>query len=100
MKAKRFRNQTPEQVLKHLKKLLSDDNKYNLIVDPLGVYYTITESTRTGGRRDARKRQEIRRLQEGLSRGGRKRAGTRKRTSPKIRSVKKYRTVPLKGVAY
>ena len=100
MKAKKFRNQTSEQILKHLANLLSGDNKYNLFVDPLGIYFTIKESVRTGGDKNAKKRADRRGAQEGLSKGRRKKVGTSKRTRPKIRSVKKFRTVPLKGQVY
>lgn len=99
MKCAKFRNQTPEEIIKHLAHLLTNDTKYNLTVDPLRVYFTIAESTRAGRKRSD-KRRRIREFQSGLSKGRRKQIGTKKRTRPKIRSVKKFRTVELKGRVY
>ncbi|MBU1901939.1 hypothetical protein KKG82_06275 [Patescibacteria group bacterium] len=95
MPVKRFKNQTPEQILKHLKNLLNADH-YSLHVDPLGIYMEIKESqSRVKG---SRKMAKLKDEAKDLSKGQRRKAGTRKRTAPKIRTVKKGRTVPLKGV--
>ncbi|MBN2250831.1 MAG: hypothetical protein JW724_01985 [Candidatus Altiarchaeota archaeon] len=98
MHGKRFSNQTVEQVLAHLGNLLDRSLKYNLSSDPLGVHYTVTESVdRT---KNSEKRFKRREALRGLSRGARKHMGTKKMTGPKIRSIKKGRTVSLKGRTY
>lgn len=99
MKAVRFRNQTSEEILKHLVHLLAYDTTYNLTVDPLRVYFEIKESTRPTRERSD-KRKQIREFQKNLSTGKKKNMGTHKKTRPKIRSVKKFRTVKLKGIVY
>ncbi len=96
---KSFRNQSREQVIKHLSNLLKDDALYNLRADPLGIHFEVRESSR----RPKKKSEKLKRLQaEGrhLSKKMRRRMGTKKRIRPKIRSVKKGRTVNLKGVEY
>ncbi|MFH0860464.1 MAG: hypothetical protein V1921_04635 [Candidatus Altiarchaeota archaeon] len=99
MSGKFFRNQTSEEIIKHLAHFLGCDSKYDLFIDPLGVYFRIVESHRTGGG-PSHKRELMRQRREGMTRGERKRIGSRKMTRPKIRSVKKYRTVNLKGRDY
>jgi hypothetical protein len=98
MPGKRFGNQTPEQILKHLGSLLDPAVRYHLSVDPLGIHYTIMEST--DGIKDSDKIRMRREAQEGLSKGERKQMGTRKMRRPKIRTYKRGRTVNLKGRVY
>lgn len=96
MPRKKFSNQKPEQIIAHLSNLLDREVKYNLIVDPFGVNFTITESTKQD-RRVSDKRKKLKSEQQNMTKGQRKRSGTKKRTNPKIRTIKKGRTVPLKG---
>lgn len=96
---KRFGNQTPEQIIKHLCHYLGYNARYNLTIDPLEVHFVITESM--GSKKGlSDKRRRIREEQRGKSKKYRKMLGTKKRTRPKIRSVKKGRTVELKGRQY
>ncbi|MFH1788056.1 MAG: hypothetical protein ABH834_01590 [Candidatus Altiarchaeota archaeon] len=99
MGARRFSNQDAEQVLKHLGRLLSPHAIYNLCVDPLGIYFEIRESTRRA-KKGSEKRDKLNEQIKGFSKGKRKRFSTNKRTRPKIRTVKKGRTVSLKGRVY
>lgn len=99
MRGKSFRNQGSEEIIKHLAHFLDSDTKYNLFIDPLEVYFSIVKSHEPSKKRSA-KRVKIRQGQKSLSKGQRKRISTKKTTRPKIRTVKKYRTVPLKGVTY
>lgn len=99
MGKKRFSNQESEQVLKHLNKLLNSQALYNLCVDPLGIYFEIRESTRRK-KKVSEKRGQLNEQIKHMSKGKRKRMSTNKRTSPKIRTVKKGRTVSLKGRVY
>ena len=78
MFGKRFGNQSPEQITKHLLSLLDADVKYNLSVDSLGVLYTIEEA-------------------RGISRGERKKINSEQVKRHRIRNAKKGRTVNLKG---
>ncbi|ODS39231.1 hypothetical protein BEH94_01645 [Candidatus Altiarchaeales archaeon WOR_SM1_SCG] len=96
MPAQKFSNQKPEQIIAHLSNLLEYDLKYNLVVDPLGVHFTITESTKQD-KRTSDKRKKLKEEQKKMTKGQRKLSGTRKRTNPKIRSIKKGRTVKLQG---
>ena len=96
---KRFRNQSKEQTLKHLSHLMKESTHYNISVDPLRIYFELRESSR----RPKPKSEKLERLREEtkhLSRKKRRLVGTKKRIRPKIRSVKKGRTVNLKGVTY
>ncbi len=96
---KRFSNQTSQQILSHISKLLSEDAAYNLQVDPLSLRFLITESTRPK-KKLSEKREQIKAEYKNKSKRMRKLSGTRKRTNPKIRTVKKGRTVALKGRTY
>ena len=78
MFGKRFGNQTPEQITKHLLSLLEKDLKYNLSVDPLGVRFTIEEA-------------------RGISKSEKRRINEQVVKRHKIRNAKKGRTVNLKG---
>ncbi len=78
MFGKRFGNQSPEQITKHLMSLLDADVKYNLSVDSLGVLFTIEEA-------------------RGISRGERKKINSEQVKRHRIRNAKKGRTVDLKG---
>ena len=96
---KRFGNQDKEQVIKHLSKLLKQNTRYSLTSDPLGIHFEIRESTRQP-KVLSEKQRRIREETKHLSKRKRRSIGTKKRIRPKIRSVKKGRTVNLKGVTY
>lgn len=102
-KGKKFSNQTPEQVISHLCHLLGYDTKYDLSVDPFGVYFVIRECSRQSRgskKQGSDKRDRIRGEHSSMKPRQIKLSNTKKRINPKIRSVKKGRTVPLKGVTY
>ncbi|MBN2015032.1 MAG: hypothetical protein JW778_07620 [Candidatus Altiarchaeota archaeon] len=99
MAAKRFSNQSGEQIIKHISNFLQEDCSYDLFIDPLGIRFLITESTRKR-KKPSVKRMLLRKEHQNMSKGLRKLSGTRKRTKPKIRSIKKGRTVSLKGRTY
>ncbi len=98
MPKKRFGNQTADQILKHLINLLDPAAKYTLSVDPLNVHFTIREAI--GKTPRSEKRNRLRAAQRNLSKGRKKHMATKKTTRPKIRTVKKGRTVNLKGQVY
>ena len=78
-----------------------DNNlKYNLFIDPLGIRLVIKESTRKNGNTPSKKRAQIKKEQENMSKRQKRISNTKKRTRPKIRTVKKGRTVELKGRVY
>lgn len=95
----KFSNQKNTQIIKHLEKLLRDDKLYNLTIDPIGIYFVLKESVKQT-KEPSEKQIKIRKEYENSSKKKRKLSGTRRRSSPKIRSVKKGRTVNLKGVSY
>jgi hypothetical protein len=97
--AKRFSNQSKEEVLRHLANLLRPNTLYNVCVDPMSIYFEVRESNRQP-HVESEKRFNIRQEYAHMSKKSRRLSGTRKRTGPKIRSVKKGRTVNLKGVVY
>ncbi len=99
MKARRYSNQTKEQIIGHLSNILDEKLRYTLNVDPLGVHYTLKES-RKRKKRPSSKKIRLREEQKGMSKKDRKKSNTKKRTRPKIRTVKKGRTVELKGRTY
>jgi hypothetical protein len=99
MRGKRFSNQSQEQIISHLNRFLNEDTEYNLSMDPLGIKFVITESTKVN-RKPSEKRKQIREEHKNMSKRHRKLFSTKKRTRPKIRSVKKGRTVELKGRIY
>ena len=96
MPKQKFSNQKPDQIIAHLSNLFNRDVKYNLVVDPLGIHFTITESIKQE-REVSDKRKRIKEDQKNMTKGQRKLTGTKKRKGPKIRTVKKGRTVKLKG---
>jgi len=96
MSSKRFGNQTAEQVVKHLSNLLDKNIRYNLYADPLGVYFRVTESTNSV-KHISPKRRRILAEQQNMRPREVIVSNTKKRINPKIRSVKKGRTVVLKG---
>jgi len=101
MPAKHFRYQKPEQIIQHLAHFLSGRVTYDLKIDPLGVYFEIRESSGKRRRKQAsEKRKIIQGEQQNMSKRKRKLSNTAKRTNPKIRSVKKGRTVKLTGGTY
>lgn len=100
-RGKRFRNQSAEQILGHLGRLLDGQSEYNLFVDPLGIYFEVRESRGNGKKKKpSRKKRRIRSEQSGMKPRQKKLSNTKKRINPKIRSVKKGRTVTLKGRDY
>lgn len=99
MAGKRFSNQSGEQIMGHLSNFLREGSYYNLSIDPLGIRFLITESVKKK-RKPSEKRIRIREEHSNMSKRQKKLSSTKKRTKPKIRSVKKGRTVPLKGVTY
>lgn len=98
MRGKKFSNQSADQIIGHLINLLNPKVRYNLSADSLGVRFTITEAI--GKKTRSEKRLRLRDAQKNLSKGKKKHVGTKKTTRPKIRSVKKGRTVSLKGRVY
>ncbi len=96
---KRFSNQSKDQVIKHLEKILDDAKSYDLKADPLLAFFEIKESQRQS-KVMSEKHKKLRKEYADSSKKNRRLAGTRRRTSPKIRTSKKGRTVPLKGVSY
>ena len=96
MPPKRFSNQTPEQIVSHLTHFLKNNLMYNLYIDPLGVYYRIDEAR--GGQKE---RFELPGNWHQMSnREKREFRQKKRRIMPKIRNVKKGRTVNLKGREY
>lgn len=99
MRGKRFSNQNREQIINHLHHFLNRDIMYNLSIDPLSIRFIITEST--GGKKNlSEKRIQVREEQKNMRKRHKKLSNTKKRTRPKIRSIKKGRTVELKGRVY
>jgi len=98
MPKKKFGNQTVDQILKHLINLLDSEAKYDLFVDPLNIHFTIREAM--GKKPRSEKRNKLRAAQRNLSKGRKKHMATKKTTRPKIRTIKKGRTVNLKGQVY
>jgi len=98
MPKKKFGNQTVDQILKHLLNLLDSGARYDLSVDPLNVNFTIKEAM--GKKPRSEKRNRLRAAQKSLSKGRKKHMATKKTTRPKIRTIKKGRTVNLKGQVY
>ena len=96
---RKYSNQKKGQILAHLEKLLKDNKLYNLTSDPLCIYFELKES-RKQPKVQSEKLKNLRKEYSGESKKKRRLAGTRRRTSPKIRSAKKGRTVTLKGVSY
>jgi hypothetical protein len=96
---KRFSNQNRDEVLRHLLNLLKPNNLYHLSADPLGIHFEISESSRPP-RQVSDKRMMVQEEFSAFSKKKRRLSGTRKRVNPKIRSIKKGRTVNLKGVIY
>jgi hypothetical protein len=94
-----FRFQNREEIIKHLFRILSPDSLYNLNSDPLRIYFEIRES-RKKPKQDSEKQRMLKKEYQNSSKKKRRLSGTRKRIKPKIRSVKKGRTVNLKGVSY
>jgi len=101
-KSLKFSRQTPEEIIKHLAHLLSYDTLYNLRVDPLRTHFYISEAVNKRRGKKGLSAKEKKYLEEVKNERPRTRrlAATKKRTKPKIRSVKKGRTVVLKGRVY
>ena len=96
---KKFSNQKKDATIKHLANMLRDDKLYNITSDPLGTYFEIKESIKQS-KQPSEKQIRIKKEYSDHSTKLRKLSGTRRRTSPKIRTSKKGRTVNLKGVSY
>ncbi|MFH1721189.1 MAG: hypothetical protein ABH950_01145 [Candidatus Altiarchaeota archaeon] len=99
--AKRFRNQSSEQILAHLSNLLIEESNYALYVDPLGVYFEVKESRGSPQKKkESKKKTRIKSEQSQMKPRLIKLSNTKKRINPKIRTVKKGRTVALKRRSY
>jgi len=96
MGSKFFSNQDSEQILAHLRNFLRNGLKYNLKIDPLGIHFEIDETIR----RDQRitNQEQFSHELHGMSQKQRRLFNLkRRRSKPKLRSVKKGRTVSLRG---
>lgn len=96
MGRKFFGNQDVSQIIAHLQYFLRGGLKYNLKIDPLGVHFEIDEAVR--------REQRLTNVDQyghelsGMSRKQRRNFNLKRRRSrPKLRSVKKGRTVSLRG---
>jgi hypothetical protein len=97
MGSKYFGNQEKEQIIAHIKSFLRPGLRYNLKIDPLGIHFEIFEAVRREERKTNREQfgHEVR----DMTQKERRRFNLkRRRTNPKIRSVKRGRTVSLKGI--
>jgi ABC-type iron transport system FetAB ATPase subunit len=95
----RISNQDREQVLRHLANMLKPDIYYHVFSDPMGICFEVRESDW----RPKPASEKLLMLQaeaSTLSKKHRRLSGTRRRKRPKIRTVKRGRTVNLKGVVY
>ncbi len=104
MKPMKLSNQTTEQVINHLRNLLDKDLRYNIVVNPImaeptGVHFTVRKIIKEK-KYASKKRIKLRTEQRNMSKKQRKLSNTKKRIRPKIRTVKKGRTVNLKGQTY
>ncbi|VVB52359.1 Uncharacterised protein [uncultured archaeon] len=99
MPERRFSNQTPEQILGHLRNFLHPENQYDLVVDPLGIHMFIRECLKSSRRKQRKilteKEMRIQRDQQNMKPSDIRLSNTKKRVNPKIRSVKRGRTVKL-----
>ncbi len=100
MKARRYSNQSKEQIIGHLSNILNEKVRYTLTVDPLGICYTLKESQVRKKKPPSSKKIKLREDQKWMSKKQRKKSNTKKRIKPKIRTVKKGRTVKLQGRVY
>lgn len=96
MAGKFFGNQDAGQVLSHLRNLLRNNLRYNLKADPLGIHFEVDEAIQH--ERRTTNRDQFGHELEGMS-GKQRRLFNlkRRRVKPKLRSVKKGRTLSLKG---
>lgn len=96
MGKKFFGNQDVEQIISHLRHFLRNNLKYNLKIDPMGVHFEIDEAIVKEQR--VTNRDQFSSELGGMSRKQRRLFNLKRRRSrPKLRSVKKGRTVPLRG---
>ena len=96
MASKHFKNQDTEKVISHLKHFLKKDVKYNLKIDPLGIHFEINETLKKSQR--TTNRDKFSGELSSMSKKQRRNFNLkRRRLRSKIRSVKKGRTVSLKG---
>ncbi|RLI94720.1 MAG: hypothetical protein DRO90_00585 [Candidatus Altiarchaeales archaeon] len=95
----RFSNQDTEQIIKHLSNYLNENFRYDLIinVNPQEMEFIIRRSMKKRSRSEKR---IINGDMKNLRKRQRRLVRTKKRTRPKIRSVKRGRTVELKGRVY
>jgi hypothetical protein len=96
---RRASSQTRQQIISHLMSVLREERLYTLTTDPLNIHITIRECERQK-RTLSEKQMNVRREFASKSKKIRRLSATRRRTGPKIRSVKKGRTVNLKGAVY
>jgi len=96
MGSKFFSNQDSEQILAHLRNFLRKGLKYNLRIDPLGIHFEINEAVYRG-ERVTNQDQFSNELHQMSNKQRRLFNLKRRRSKPKLRSVKKGRTVSLRG---
>lgn len=96
MSSKFFGNQDCEQIIGHLRNFLRRNVRYNLSIDGLGIHFEINEAI--AHERRVTNREQFGSELSGMSNKERRLFNLkRRRIKPKIRSVKKGRTVSLKG---
>jgi hypothetical protein len=96
MGSKFFGNQDSEQILAHLRNFLRRNLRYNLKVDPLGIHFEISEAIQRNDR--LTNQEQFSHELRGMSQKQRRLFNLkRRRSKPKLRSVKKGRTVSLRG---
>jgi hypothetical protein len=96
MGSKFFGNQEKNQILAHLERFLRGPMRYNLKIDPLGIHFEISESVQRPQR--ITNQEQFSNELHGMSNKERRLFNLkRRRSKPKIRSVKRGRMVSLKG---
>jgi len=96
MGRKFFGNQSSEQTMSHLRRFLRKGVNYNLEIDPMGIHFEIDEAVS----REARTTNRTQFSNELGTMGKKQRRKfnlRRRRSRPKLRSVKKGRTISLRG---
>lgn len=96
MSRKFFGNQDCEQIIGHLRNFLRRGVRYNLSIDGLGVHFEINEAIQH--ERRMTNREQFKNELSGMSNKERREFNLkRRRIKPKLRSVKKGRTISLGG---
>jgi hypothetical protein len=96
MASKKFKNQSLEQVLAHLKSSMQEDLSFNLEVDTIANIARIEVSR--FGKRGSKKKEHVKKSAETLRPRKRKLASAAKRREkPKLKHVRNGRTVTLTG---